>query len=117
MRTVLAKRDDRRPQPPPPAGVGLPPAHVDNPKFEQGLQGWHGLGDTFATFRGDNGRFRRTTFTPEKGAAAMGALFQDFTVHPNTKALRFLVMAIVDGKTGPRGFIGVTGFEFLQSAC
>jgi hypothetical protein len=91
MRTVLARRDDPRPQPPPPSGVGLPPARLDNPSFELGLQGWHGLGDPFVTFRGEDGRFRMTTFTPSKGDAAMGALFQDFTVDANTRAIRFLV--------------------------
>ena len=165
MRTVLAKRGDLRPQPPPPAGVGLPPAHLVNPNFEQGLQGWQGLGDPFVTFRGDDGRFRMTTFTPSKGDAAVGALFQDFTVDAKTKAIRFLVhggdgtvrlhrgeeivretrgrsgheprnspdtrvcwnlsdyageslrIAIFDDKTGPWGFIGVTGFEFLDQHC
>jgi Domain of unknown function (DUF4185) len=91
MRSVLAKRDDARPQPPPPLRVGLPPAHLDNPNFEHGLQGWQGLGDTFVTFQGQDGRWRMTTFTPAKGDAATGALFQDFTADANTKALRFLV--------------------------
>ncbi len=100
-----------------------------------------------------------------KGTAAMGALFQDFTVDANTWAVRFLVhggdgtvrlhrgqeivretrgrsghvpqntpdtavcwnladyagetlrIAIFDGQTGPWGFVGVTGFEFLNHPC
>jgi hypothetical protein len=165
MRTVLARRDDPRPQPPPPRGVGVPPAHLENPNFDQGLTGWHGLGDPFVTFRGDDGRFWMTTFTPSKGDAATGALFQDFTVDANTKAIQFLVhggdatvrlhrgqeivretrgrsgheprnspptrvcwdlsdyageslrIAIFDDKTGPWGFIGVTGFQFIAQPC
>ena len=106
-----------------------------------------------------------TTYSAEKHEAALGALYQDFTVDANTKALRFRVhggdatvrlhrglqivretrgrsghvsrnfpdtevcwqlgeyagetlrVAIFDGKTGPWGFIGVTGFEFLNKPC
>jgi hypothetical protein len=165
MRTVLANRNDPRPQAPPPAGVGLPPAYLENPNFESGLQGWHGLGDTFVTFKGTDGLWRMTTYTPAKGGAATGALYQDFTVDANSRALQFLVhggtgtvrlhrgneivretrgrsghesrnipdtpvcwnladyagetlrVAIFDDKTDAWGFIGVTGFTFLNHDC
>jgi hypothetical protein len=165
MRSVLAKRNDSKPQPPQPAGVGLPPAHLENPNFESGLQGWQSLGDPFVTFKGQDGRSRMTTFTPSKGDAATGALYQDFTVDANTRALQFLVhggngtvrlhrgveivretrgrsghaaqnspdtpvcwnladyagetlrVAIFDDKTDAWGFIGVTGFTFLDHDC
>lgn len=169
MRTVLAKREDPIPQPPPPRGQGLPPASLVNGEFGGrgacSLAGWQSLGDAFGVFKGNDARCRMTTFTQAKGDNAMGALFQDFTVDAGTKALRFLVhggegtvrlhrgleivretrgrsghapqnspdtvacwnlseyagetlrVAIFDGKTGPWGFIGVTGFEFLGNAC
>lgn len=90
MRTVLAPRDNQGPQPPPQRGLDLPPARLQNPGFTQGLAGWQSLGDPFSVFQ-RNGRSFVTTFTPQKGDAAMGAIFQDFTVDASTKALRFLV--------------------------
>ena len=168
MRTILAKADDSRPQPPAQRGQNLPPATLQNPNFDQGLQGWQSLGDgnTFGVFT-QGGRNRVTTFTAQKGDNALGAIFQDFTVDAATKAIRFLVhggegtvrlhrgeevvretrgrsghaarnppapetivcwnlgeyagdtlrIAIFDGKTGPWGFIGATGFEFLKKPC
>lgn len=165
MQTVLAERDDPKPQPPPLRGQSLPSARLQNPNFDEGLGGWQSLGDPFAVFKGSDSRWRMTTFTPQKRENATGALFQDFTVDAATKALRFLVhggdatvrlhrgseivretrgrsghkprnspdtvvcwqlseyagetlrVAIFDGKTGPWGFIGVTGFEFLKNPC
>ena len=165
VRTILAEREDPKPQPPPQRGLDLPPARLQNPGFTDGINGWQSLGDPFGAFQGSDHRWRMTTFTPQKGDNAMGAIFQDFTVDASTKALRFLVhggeatvrlhrgvevvresrgrsgheprnspdtvvcwqlddyagetlrVAIFDGKTGPWGFIGVTGFEFLKKPC
>jgi hypothetical protein len=165
MRTILAWRNDPRPVAPQRQIPNLPPAHLVNPDFADGLTGWQGLGDPFVTFRNSNGRWYVTTYTPAKREAATGALFQDFTVDATTKALRFLVhggdgtvrlhrgheivresrgrsgheprnepdtvvcwqldeyagdtlrVAIFDGKTGPWGFIGVSGFRFLKDPC
>jgi hypothetical protein len=85
MRTILAWRNDSKPAPPQRKIPDLPAAHFVNPDFADGLNGWQGLGDPFVTFS-RNGRSYVTTFTPAKGDAAMGALFQDFTVDASTKA-------------------------------
>lgn len=168
MRTVLAERRDMEPKPPA-CTADLPAATLLSPAFEKdgrcSFHGWQGLGDPFGVFRGEDNRCRMTTFTTAKGDNAQGALFQDFTVDCNTKALRFLVhggeatvrlhrgnqivretrgrsghaprnspdtivcwqlaefagdrlrVAIFDGKTGPWGFVGATGFEFLTTPC
>jgi Domain of unknown function (DUF4185) len=169
MRTILAKRDDPKPSPPPARGQNFQPTKLTNADFggtgECSMAGWRGLGDAFRVFKGTDGRCRMTTFTLTKGDDATGALAQEFTVDATTKALRFLVhggeatvrlqnnfdvlretrgrsgheprnepdtvvcwqiseyagetltVAIFDGKTGPWGFIGVTGFEFLKTPC
>ncbi len=90
MRSVLAFVDDPKPQPSPPRGVGLPPAQLTNPDFATSLIGWHSLGDPFRTFTGPDGISRMTTYT-SKQDAAMGALYQDFTVDANTKSLSFWI--------------------------
>jgi hypothetical protein len=170
MRTTLARRYDPRPQPPAPRGAGggardAQQATLTNPDFSAGLHGWTSLGDPFVTVRGNDGRWRLTTRTPDKQEAATGSVHQDFTVDARTQALRFRVsggeatvrlqrgpdivretrgrsgraprnepdtiacwnigpyagetlrLAIHDGATGPWGFVGVTGFEFLDQPC
>jgi hypothetical protein len=76
---------------PPARGAGLPKASLTNGSFEDGLAGWHATGDAFATFAGSDGRSRVTSFTPEKGDAAIGTLYQDFTVDASTSELAFLI--------------------------
>jgi hypothetical protein len=90
MRSVLALANDPKPQSRPQRGIGLPPARLTNPDFAIDLLGWHSIGDQFRVFHGSDGIDRMTTFT-NKGDAAMGALYQDFTVDANTKSLSFLV--------------------------
>jgi hypothetical protein len=168
MRTVLAKRDDSKPQPPAPRGQNLQPTKLTNGDFggtgQCSMAGWRSLGDALRVFKA-NGRCYVTTFTLTKGHDATGAIAQEFTVDDKTKALRFFVhggeatvrlqqnfevlretrgrsghlptniletpvcwqlseyagetltLAIFDGKTGPWGFIGVRGFEFLDTPC
>lgn len=90
MRSVLALADDPGPQPAPPRGLNLPPAHLTNPDFANGLAGWQSLGDPFRTFTGSGGVTRVTTYT-SKGDAALGALYQDFTVDAKTKSMTFWI--------------------------
>jgi hypothetical protein len=89
MRTVLARPGDRRPQPPPARGRNIPRATIENPDFERGFHGWQTAGDSFRTFRRADGRWGMTTYTVEKREAAVGAVFQDFTVDACTRSLRF----------------------------
>jgi Domain of unknown function (DUF4185) len=165
MKTVVA-RPGATASPPPSRGGRLPPASLVNGDFGTGdLRGWQSSGDTFATFKGTDGRWRVTTYTLAKGDNATGQLWQDFTVDANTKALRFWVhggeatikllrggeviratrgrsgheprnspetpvcwqlgenagdqlrLMIDDQNTGPWGFVGTTGFQFLTQPC
>ena len=76
--------------PPPPKGVGLPPAALANGDFSTGdLQGWQSSGDSFAVFQGTDSRWRLTTYVPPNGDAVVGALWQEFVVDAKTHELRF----------------------------
>lgn len=89
MRTVMAAPGVAAE--PPPRGEGLPPAALVNGDFAGGsLAGWSASGDPFATFQGEDGAWRVTTFTAA-GDAATGMLWQDFTVDAATSELRFLL--------------------------
>lgn len=143
-----------------------PPASLTNSDFATGdVQGWQSSGDTFFVYKLNDGQWRVTTYNPDKRENAIGQLFQDFTVDPTTKAIRFWVhggegqvklvwngrvvratrgrsdheprndpetlvcwqleeytgdrlrLLIDDNVTGPWGFVGVGGFEFLKSPC
>jgi hypothetical protein len=92
VRTILAKRNDHKPQAPLQSLVTTTPrSHLVNPNFADGLHGWQSLGDSFVVLQDNEGHSRLTTYTPEKGSQATGTLFQDFTVDGTTKALGFWV--------------------------
>jgi hypothetical protein len=77
---------------PPVRGEGLPPTHLVNGDFATyNMSGWTTIGDgaSFGVFTGSDGQPRMTTYTVAKGDAAVGAIFQDFTVDANTSELRF----------------------------
>lgn len=90
MRTVLALPGvDAEP---PAAGEGLPEAVIENGDFASGCQtGWETSGDAFVCFAGDDGIMRVTTSTPAEGDAAVGAMWQDFTVDAGTSELVFFI--------------------------
>ena len=77
---------------PPTRGLGLPRASLVNGDFASyDVRGWSTSGDgaTFPIFTGSDGRPRLSTYTPAKHDAAMGAIWQDFTVDAATSELRF----------------------------
>jgi hypothetical protein len=84
MRTIVAEPGVSA-SPPPPSGTGLPRATLVNGDFGTGdLTGWQTSGDPFVVSSG-----QLTTNAPPKGAAAVGAVWQDFTVDANTHELHF----------------------------
>ncbi len=87
IRTVLGPAGLASPQV---RGAGLPWPTLANADFAGGLQDWSASGDTFRTFS-RNGKQCVTTFTTEKGDAAVGRLWQDFTVNDTVSELRFQV--------------------------
>jgi hypothetical protein len=92
MRTVLARSDDRRPQPTQRQVSLYPKTKIENGDFRAGnLDGWTSEGDPFAVVLNRDGMPRVTSYTPEKGDAARGRLSQSFRVDPLTKALAFHV--------------------------
>jgi len=75
---------------PPPRGEGLPPAAIVNGDFAGGsLAGWSASGDPFATFQGEDGIWRVTSYNG--GDAAKGLLWQEFVVDAETSELRFFL--------------------------
>jgi len=89
MRTVMAAPGI--PAEPPAHGQGLPPAAIVNGDFAGGsLAGWSASGDAFATFQGEDGAWRVTTYGAD-AEATRGELWQDFTVDAGTSELRFLL--------------------------
>ena len=89
MRTVMAAPGI--PAEPPARGQGLPPAAIVNGDFAGGsLAGWSASGDAFATFQGEDGAWRVTTYGAD-AEATRGELWQDFTVDAGTSELRFLL--------------------------
>jgi hypothetical protein len=88
IRTVLG--DPASGATPPRPGDGLPPAVVENGDFASGtLDGWSASGDPFGTFVGGDGAHRMTTYSEDKGDAAIGRLWQDLTIDADTAELRF----------------------------
>jgi hypothetical protein len=90
LRTVLAEEGAPDVKPPE-RGKGLAPARLANPDFAAGdLRGWETEGDRFHLWKGADKVWRLTSFTSKKDAA-VGKVWQEFTVDAATSELRFKV--------------------------
>jgi hypothetical protein len=89
VRTVLAEPGATVPAPTN-RGAGLPPTALRNADFAAGFTGWQAEGDPFVIFTGPDG-VRRVTTYDDKGDAAVGRLWQDFTVDATVTEIDFAV--------------------------